>query len=274
MTHFDVVVVGGGLTGNHAGWLLSRAGLRVAILEEHPVIGRPWFCTGIVGKRGFDNLDFPSEFIQQELGSATFFSPSGRKLRVARKETQAYVINRAAFDFYLAEMALKAGARLMTSTRCTGIKPERDRVRVSAREGRTVFDITAGLCILSTGVRYGFHEALGLGRPGGFLDSAQVEVEGYGFKEVEVYLGEKISPSSFSWSVPVGEDRVRIGVTARAGASKHLEALLGSPQLRPRIREIGATVSRRVIPLGPVGKSYAHRLLAVGDAAGAGSITA
>jgi len=265
---YDVVVVGGGLTGNHAGYLLAKAGLRVAILEEHPVIGRPWFCTGIVGKRGFDQFNFPDEFIQQELHSASFFSPSGKRLRVARQDTQAYVLNRSAFDFFLAEKALGAGARLFCSTRCAGIELHNNYVRIKATENGNAYELIADVCVLSTGINYSLHDRLGLGRPSGFLDSAQVEVAGKGFREVELYLGREVSPTSFAWAVPIAYDRIRIGMTTKANAAHYLKRLLDNPKLRDRIHDREPQITRRVIPLGPIKKSYAQRLVAIGDAAG------
>ena len=144
----------GGLTGNHAAYLLARAGLKVAILEEHPEVGRPWFCTGIVGRQGFDRLNFPAEFIQQELHSASFFSPSGKRLRVARQETQAYVLNRSQFDLYLAEMALKAGAEIFCSTKCSGIEVHQGYVLIKATERGNCHALKAQVCLLATGVNY------------------------------------------------------------------------------------------------------------------------
>jgi geranylgeranyl reductase family protein len=266
--HCDVVIIGGGLTGNHAAYLLAKDGLKVLILEEHSVVGKPWFCTGIVGRQGFDRLNFPTEFIQRELHSASFFSPSGKRLTIARQDTQAYVLNRSRCDYYLAEQAVKSGAELLSSTKCTGIEIHEDHVLIKVTQGKSSQAFKAKVCLLATGVNYAFHDRLGLGRPSGFLDSAQVEVEGKGFKEVELYFGQEVSPASFAWAVPVASDRVRIGVTAAAGATQYLKRLLETSRLRDRIYENGVQIARRVIPLGPIKKSYTERLMVIGDAAG------
>ena len=129
------------------------------------------------------------------------------------------------------------------------------------------------MCLLATGVGYALHDRLGLGRPSGFLDSAQVEVRGRDFSEVELYLGSQVAPSSFAWVVPVGADSVRVGVTARANAVHYLKRLLALPSIRDRLEREGIgidglSIAHRAIPLGPISRSYGRRLMAVGDAAG------
>ena len=265
---YHVIIIGGGLTGSHAAYRLAQWGLRVAVLEEHPEVGRPWFCTGIVGKQGFDRFLFSKEVIQRELSSASFFSPSGARLQVSRPETQAYVLNRAAFDRYFARMARESGAEFFCSTRCKDVEATEDGVRVKAVSKGIGCDYQADVCLVATGIGYALHHRLGLGRPSGFLDSAQVEVKGWDFNEVEVYLGSQVAPASFAWVAPIGSGSVRVGVTTRGNAVHYLKRLLALPGIRDRIELNGLSIAHRVIPLGPISKSYGRRLMAVGDAAG------
>jgi flavin-dependent dehydrogenase len=51
----DIVIVGGGPAGLHAGARLARAGFRAAVLEEHPSIGEPVHCTG-ARRQAFDEF--------------------------------------------------------------------------------------------------------------------------------------------------------------------------------------------------------------------------
>ena len=49
----DILVVGGGPAGLYAAQRLAVHGLQVRVLEEHPTIGLPVHCTGIVGTETF-----------------------------------------------------------------------------------------------------------------------------------------------------------------------------------------------------------------------------
>src|SRR5262245_43540823 len=108
----DVVVIGGGPAGLFASIRLAQSGLRVAVLEEHQVIGDSVHCTRILAREAFDQFDLPSGVILNELSTARFISPSGRDVVYRTRAIEAVVIDRAAFDAGLAERARNAGADL------------------------------------------------------------------------------------------------------------------------------------------------------------------
>jgi flavin-dependent dehydrogenase len=110
-----------------------------------------------------------------------------------------------------------------------------------------------------------------MGRPAAFLRTAQVEVRSEGFREAQVHLGAEVAPGSFAWVVPFsrnGVEHARIGVSSKQFAATFLQRFFD------RLKENGAveavTVPARswVIPLTPLRRTYADRVLAVGDAAG------
>ena len=70
----DVLVVGGGPAGLYAAARLAEGGLRVRVLEEHPTIGDPVHCTGIVGTETFRLPGVPSDAIICRLKLSWFFS--------------------------------------------------------------------------------------------------------------------------------------------------------------------------------------------------------
>jgi flavin-dependent dehydrogenase len=128
------------------------------------------------------------------------------------------------------------------------------------------------VCILACGVGYGLQRQLGLELPSLFLHSAQLEVDtSEASSMVELYLGREVAPEGFGWTVPVirGErPRMKVGVVARGDAEQRLEGLLASPGVSERLVSPPGIPVRRLLPLTPARRSYGHRVLTVGDAAG------
>jgi len=61
---------------------------------------------------------------------------------------------------------------------------------------------------------------------------------------------------------------LKAGVLLRGDASAYLEKFLKRPPIVSRLRDMPADPIRRLLPLGPVARSYSDRVVAVGDAAG------
>src|SRR4029434_9589608 len=104
---YDAVVIGAGPAGLFASLQLAQSGLRVALLEEHRVVGDPVHCSGILAREAFDQFDLPSHVILNELTTARFFSPSGLDVVYNTRTIEAVAIDRMAFDAALAERALR-----------------------------------------------------------------------------------------------------------------------------------------------------------------------
>lgn len=266
----DVAIVGGGPAGLLSGLLLAEAGVEATIFEEHPSIGTPTHCTGIVSQEVATLTKIPEHLILKRLSSAQMVSPGGR--RSVHEWSPAtgenlWVIDRAGFDRALAEAAVLAGAEVRTGARVTDIQPRRDRLELCVA-GAT---ISARACVLACGVAYRFQRRLGLGLPGHVLHTAQLEVEAAPSDEVEMYFGREVAPEGFVWTVPVvreGTPHLKIGVLSKGDAGSHLAAFLRRPQVRARLRAETPSPLRRLLPVRPIPKTYAERVVVVGDAGG------
>jgi flavin-dependent dehydrogenase len=182
----------------------------------------------------------------------------------------AAIVDRARFDQALADSSRAAGADLRSSARVRTIAISDAGVTVTADgEGGT---ITARACILACGANYRFNRQLGLGVPRAFVQSAQLERSFAGPEQVEVHLGRVVAPRGFAWVVPfmrAGQPFQRLGLMADARAGSLFRAF--ATRLRGRFGVADAEWPEprlKILPLGPVAKTYGPRLLAVGDAAG------
>jgi digeranylgeranylglycerophospholipid reductase len=265
----DVAIIGGGPGGLAAARRLAVGGWSVTVFEEHDRIGLPVHCTGVLAEDVIASLDLPGGAVLNPLSTVRFVAPAGHSFDYTTATTEAVVIDRAAFDAALGERAQQAGAVIVRGRRATGIDPASNGIDVTLADGEVV---RARAVILACGANYAFQRRLGMGMPSTFLQSAQLELPADRLGDVEIHFGSEIAPKGFAWAVPVRRPEgtfARIGVMADGDAGLYFSRMLA------RVREAwGVAVPdaqgprRRMLPLGSVKRSYADRVLAVGDAAG------
>ena len=266
----DVVVIGAGPAGAVTADRLAAAGHDVVMLEEHGAIGEPVHCTGLLGDEAFAEFDLPAALSLARAESARFWGAAGQSVLVQSDAVCASIIDRAALDTLLAERASARGVEVRRRARAEAVAVMADRVRITVRDSSTTIDARA--CVLACGANYRFHRALGLGLPSAFLQSAQLETVFPVHPGIEVRFGRAVAPGGFAWIVPFSRDggpRARIGLMSETRARERFTAfadvlanhesvgfrIMGQPRLK-------------MLPLGPIARTYNDRVLAVGDAAG------
>lgn len=264
----DVVVVGAGPAGLATARTLAARGRDVIVLEEHDRIGVPVHCTGLLGYEAFDELEIPRHAILTTTQAARFIAADGTSVTVEADKVRAAVIDRAVFDQALADDTRAAGAELRPATRVSSISVAPDRVVVSIDDAAP---IQARACVVACGANYRFNRALGLGVPRVFVQSAQVEAPLDGPDRVEIHLGRTIAPGGFAWLVPFRRgDRPfsRVGLMSQTSASSRFAAFASAMRQRFASGDEWPDARIKILPLGPVTKTFGDRILAVGDAAG------
>jgi len=265
----DVAIVGGGPGGMAAARGLAAGGWAVAVFEEHPQVGTPVHCTGVLAEDVIATLDLPAEAVLNALTTVRFVAPAGHSFDYTTATTEAVVIDRAVFDAALARRAELAGASIVRGRRVTAIDHADAAMRLTLGDGEQVL---ARSVILACGANYTFQKRLGLGMPSSFLQSAQLELPVEQLCDVEIHFGSEIAPKGFAWTVPVQRSYgtfARIGVMAESDPAEFFSRMLARVRDRWGVAVPDcAPPKRRMLPLGSVRRTYAERVLAVGDAAG------
>jgi digeranylgeranylglycerophospholipid reductase len=263
----DVLVIGGGPGGLVAAEGFARRGLRTILCEEHDTIGTPVHCTGILSIESFDEFGLPTASRLNALFGARFVSPSGITVGYRTPSPLATVIDRAHFDLALADRVRAAGVIIRTGLRVSNV--ETNATEAIAVAGDEL--LRARLLVLACGANYTFQRRLGLGFPRAYLHTAQREVPAQHAGDVELHFGRAVAADGFSWAVPVirGEKTfARIGVMTSDDAQRCYARMLARIGSRWGIVDDGQLPRQKVLPLGTIDRTFAERLLVVGDAAG------
>lgn len=261
----QLVVVGAGPAGSTVA--ANASGLDTVIVEEHPEVGSPVQCTGLVHPRVVDMASASETVINTITGLKLFF-PGGRMLEIPTDEPKAMVIDRRRFDELLSSRAVDRGARLMTGHRFKGFERIPGGLKVTLEGPEGLACVETPLLVGADGCRSSVAREAGLGPCMEVVRGIQVELdvrlEDQG--KVEVYLGNKVAPGFFAWVLPCGDTaRIGLGVSNGHGApSGYLSALLKRRGLDGTRRT--ALVSG-AIPIGPPKRTVADNVLLVGDAA-------
>ncbi len=266
---YDAVIIGAGPVGSRAAFELAEKGHRIAVLEKKADLREPVCCTGIVSAECVREFGIPGDVIFREANSASIYSPSGKILHVKREETQAYIIDRAALNVYLAGQAMKKGAEYFLERRVHNIEKKPDRVVIETGDGKSKKKLLeARAAIIAAGFGSVLTEQAGLKKVGDFAMGVQAEVETAGIDEVEVYTGRSIAPGFFAWLVPTVPGRALVGLISRSRTNYYMTKLLSALTGQGKIRPGEPNIRFAGVALNTLTRTSTDRILAAGSAAG------
>ena len=258
----DVIVAGAGPSGSYLSYALSKKGYDVLNLEDHPEVGRPVECTGVVTERVFRFVR--SKSIANRVRGAYVYFPDSEPMHI-RKNEETIVIYRDSFDKDVSAMAVGEGTDLRVNSRLTGVKIHEDCAEVTYRENGQIRTEKTRIVIGADGANSVVRKDLYEERPKRIVSTYQVDsaVRMEDQESVSVYLGSENSKGFFAWAVPTG-NITRIGLgTLGSGARGYYRAL---EKHFPVDRVVGITGGP--IPISYLKRTYGNRSLLIGDAAG------
>lgn len=276
-----VAVVGAGPAGSTAAQVIAASGMEVLLVDKNSEIGSPVQCGGFLPE-AFEleklmpraNLpealkDIPQRYILHKSQLQRIYSPSGdyKQFAVAGR-----VLDRRAYDRYLAAMAASAGARVLPATRA---RLEEGVVQLS---GHFNGKIRPQIIIGADGPHSIVSKAMGnpIQETGICLEYEMADVN-IDAKAAEMYFSARYAPGGYAWIIPLGQDTANVGVGVRSSymAGQKLSVILDRfirehPIAAEKLAggEVLAVMRGLVPSGGTCGDIQKGNMLLAGDAAG------
>lgn len=256
----------------------AENGADVIFIEEHPEAGKPVSCAEGLSMEGIRDagLEPGSGITCQAITIVRVIAPNGNTVELTREDWVGFILDREVFDRTLAENAVKAGARLMTSTTATGVIREDGVVRgVYAERGGEALRIEAEVVIGADGHASIIRRSAGLGR--WFTDvvtCAQYQLGGLSLEEPHVnefYLGEDNAPGGYAWVFPKSREVANVGLGVRVKHTEPpIEYLNRFVERDPRFKDAEILKTNGgICPVsGQLKRIVDDGLMLIGDAAG------
>lgn len=254
---YDVIVAGGGPVGSVAAHACAKAGLRTLLVEEHGTIGYPVQCAGLLSLAAFDECNVSHRSVLHAVTGAQVISSRRERLAFDARIPKAVVVDRGSLDHEMAMAAADAGAEILTKTAVCGVDGTTLLTRGVLGHARFSFRIL----IAADGPRSTIARLLGMQRARTYLAGIQADIpHAMGKNLVEIY--PDAAPDFFGYAIPLGEGRARIGLCTGQGARERFDAFARGFADK-KIHLVTGT-----LPLGVMPRTYGHRTLFAGDAAG------
>jgi digeranylgeranylglycerophospholipid reductase len=277
----QIAVIGAGPAGSTAAEIAAAQGASVALIDRKNEIGTPVQCGGFLPEAHELRdlmprallpetlVNIPERCIIHRTKLQRIYSPSGKTREFS---VDGRVVDRRAFDRYLAYRAVRAGARVLPATRAVHDSGDlrlsghfsqilRPTVIIGADGPSSTIARSIGGTAVELGICLEY-------------EMADIDIDP---DAAEMYFGTQFAPGGYAWIIPLGEDTANVGIGVRAsylGRQKLtyvLERFMRDHPIAGKRLDNGEVlaVMRGLVPAGGMrGLIQKDNVLLAGDAAG------
>lgn len=218
---FDVAIVGGGPIGSTLAYEISKEGFSVGVFDKKTEVGIPLQCAGIVSKRLKEVNEIPNDLILNEVKGAFLHSPN-HTLKVEKDQIEAFVIDRIAYDKFLAKRAIDNGVKFFTKSKVIYVDVEKGIIGFKNSK-KIRAKVIVGADGSNSIVSKSFNDYFNYYNGSQFLvktnkNNEKKELDGefnhFAFDFVDLFVNSKTLPG-FLWSIPLYENKYRIGLFSK-----------------------------------------------------------
>ena len=211
--------------------MLAKNGKGVFLVEEHPEVGNPVQCTGILSSSSNAlDIKIPDKLIVNKIKRVELISPNGNS-KIFRLQEPDLILDRMQLDKYLAELAVNNGAELLLNHRFADFKDNKMQLRHKGEIKNYDVEYLVG----ADGPNSQVAKSVNLYGERKFWVARQARVKIKNEKDLfKVYFDKEISPDFFGWAVPENEEIARIGIGAEKNSDEYLKKYLkklGNPEI-------------------------------------------
>ena len=266
----EVAIIGAGPAGTSAAYETASAGREAVLVEEHPQVGRPPHCTGIMWVPNCQRagLKFPQRIVQTNPDYVRVYFGLDRSITFHAPGFT--IVDRPGLDQYLADKAVKSGADLRLSNYVSEIRRKNGEWILSVRSQGEAKEIHSKVLICSDG-----HGTLlrhiGIIPPKEIISCMQYEVRTSRAEKsiIDAYLSPELAPGGYGWVVPSGDGKAKIGVGVRNSPKPcmfYMQNLIEKGLSEPI--EIAERYGGIVQTSGVIPQNFDDGLMVVGGSAG------
>lgn len=262
---FDICIIGASIAGNYLSYLLSKTALKVAVIEEHQIVGKPLQCAGIISQKLRNLIEIPDDIILNRVKIATLVFPSSRSIEIEAEENP-YVIDRVKLDkFFYENVHKKPNIEFFLGEKFKSFEYRKDNENAAQKKVLVTTSrrsISAKVLIGCDGPLSSVARQLNIKNK--LIYASQIRIKGQ-FDEDKAYLYFHPQWNDlFGWIVPEGSHIFRIGLASSSNISKKFRSFLNlvGVNFQDRIDQQGG-----LIPIGTLSPMVEDNILLLGDAA-------